>query len=337
MTISAPDRSNPKQWILQSLWLSMLLVSCGQPAQEPVTLRYPHGWRLQPDEISTRVTLAQEFTQQTGIQIREMPAPDNTFDQLDLWRKLLKGDTSGIDLLGMDMIWSATLDPYLIDLAPYSATEVSSLEPQLLPDYTVNGRLVAIPDQVNVGALEYRSDLLREYGYDHPPRTWNELERMAKRIQAGERAKGKKDFWGYVWQGVATEALTCNALEWQVARGLTHLCISCDRLPNPCRFVYRLPVCVYRSCARLPNGESRFCFPDSELQLARTPRTRGLFSRCATVWASRDGPSSPRRFNSVLKRCVRPTTQIREWDMRRRVGRRLLPFSTALSLHEPVL
>jgi len=97
--------------------------------------------------------------------------------------------------------------------------EISSLEPQLLPDYTVNGKLVAIPDQVNVGALEYRSDLLRKYGYDHPPRTWDELERMAKRIQAGERAEGKKDFWGYVWQGVAAEALTCNALEWQVSEG----------------------------------------------------------------------------------------------------------------------
>ena len=39
------------------------------------------------------------------------------------------------------------------------------------------------------------------------------------KIQTSERAKGKKDFWGYVWPGAAAESLTCNALEWQVDEG----------------------------------------------------------------------------------------------------------------------
>jgi trehalose/maltose transport system substrate-binding protein len=107
----------------------------------------------------------------------------------------------------------------LIDLRPYLAAEIPLLEPQLLPSYTVNGKLVAVPFNVPLGALEYRTDLLREYGYDHPPKTWTELESMAERIQSGERAKGVKDFWGYVWQGADGEALTCNALEWQAAAG----------------------------------------------------------------------------------------------------------------------
>jgi trehalose/maltose transport system substrate-binding protein len=42
---------------------------------------------------------------------------------------------------------------------------------------------------------------------------------MAARIQAGERAEGRKEFWGFVWQGAADEVLTCDALEWQAADG----------------------------------------------------------------------------------------------------------------------
>jgi trehalose/maltose transport system substrate-binding protein len=196
--------------------LAMLLGSCGQSAPE-VTLNYLRpGWPLLDP---TELPLLQQFTRETGIQLKTLPFPENSLDQLDLSRKLLQEGSSGPDVLGIDLIWSGVLEGDLTDLRPYLAAEISALKPQLLPSYTVGGRVVAIPLGAQIGVLEYRTDLLREYGYDHPPKTWDELERMAERIQTGERAKGKKDFWGYVWQGAATEALTCNALEWQVAEG----------------------------------------------------------------------------------------------------------------------
>ena len=197
--------------------LAMQLVSCGQSAREPVTLTYLRpGWPLlDPSELP----LLQQFTRETGIQLKTLPFPENSLDQLGLSRKLLQEGSSGPDVLGIDLIWSGVLEGDLTDLRPYLAAEISALKPQLLPSYTAGGKVVAIPLGAQVGVLEYRTDFLREYGYDHPPKTWDELERMAERIQAGERAKGKKDFWGYVWQGAATEALTCNALEWQVAEG----------------------------------------------------------------------------------------------------------------------
>ena len=209
--------------------LAMLLDSCRQPAREPVTLTYPHGWWSEPDELAKGAALSHQFTQETGIHIRNILTPENTLDGLDLLLKLLRRGSSGADVLDVDLIYSAVLEPDLIDLQPYSTAEISSIEPQLLPSYTVNGKVVALPYQVNVGALEYRTDLLREYGYDYPPKTWDELEVMAARIQAGERAKGRKDFWGYVWQGATSEALTCDALEWQASEGGGRI-IESDRI-----------------------------------------------------------------------------------------------------------
>jgi trehalose/maltose transport system substrate-binding protein len=49
---------------------------------------------------------------------------------------------------------------------------------------------------------------------------------MAVQIQAGERAKGKEDFWGFIWAGaIATdsEQLTMEGLEWQAAEGGGHI------------------------------------------------------------------------------------------------------------------
>jgi trehalose/maltose transport system substrate-binding protein len=196
---------------------SLVLGSCHTSKPEPISLSYLRlGWS-QPDDPPGTEPLPLQFTRETGIRVRDLPVPETTLDQLELSRRLLKQVGSGPDVLNVDVIWPGVLESDLVDLRHDLADEINSLEPQLLQSYSANGKLVAIPYTVQIGLLQYRSDLLREYGYQHPPRTWDELETMAARIQAGERAKGNKDFWGYVWQGAAAEALTCNAIEWQAA------------------------------------------------------------------------------------------------------------------------
>jgi trehalose/maltose transport system substrate-binding protein len=164
----------------------------------------------------------QQFTRETGIRVKLLPSPESVREQLALWRELLRTGASGPDVYTLDVIWPGTLNDDFIDLRPYFANEISADFPAIAASYIVDNKLVAVPYDANIGLLYYRTDLLRQYGYHAPPRTWDELESMAARIQAGERAKTKKtkkEFWGFVWQGAATEALTCNALEWQAAEG----------------------------------------------------------------------------------------------------------------------
>jgi trehalose/maltose transport system substrate-binding protein len=206
--------------MLIPLFIAATLSACQQSAPEPVTLNYLRLEWIPPYELPATEALSRKFTRETGVGLRHLRGvQEETLDQLTLTRKLLQEGGSGPDVLQIDVTWLGVLQADLTDLRPYFAAESSSMGPGVASSYTIGGKVVAIPYQNQVGVLEYRADLLREYGYDHPPRTWDELERMAVRIQTSERAKGKEDFWGYVWPGAAAESLTCNALEWQVAEG----------------------------------------------------------------------------------------------------------------------
>jgi trehalose/maltose transport system substrate-binding protein len=188
-------------------------------ASEPVTLVLLYNdWDV-PDQLPGPDQILKEFTRETGIQVKQLPPPEGALNELALWRELLQKGSPTPDVYGIDVIWPEILADHFLDLKPYFAAELAAKDRLLVKSYSVGEKLVAMPYHANVPTLLYRTDLLRKYGYKAPPKTWDELEKMAARIQAGERAAGKKDFWGYVWQGSAGEALTCNALEWQYAEG----------------------------------------------------------------------------------------------------------------------
>jgi trehalose/maltose transport system substrate-binding protein len=234
--ISKPSNSairiSPFNWpgLLKIRGVSVLLLGfclggCRPSSQEPVTLTF-----LDPEwshDLQVRRAISdealQEFTRQTGIRVKHLPAPETSPEQLALTRDLLEKRAVAPDVYGIDVIWPGILGDYLLDLKPYFTSELSSEDPEVVANYTVLGKLVAMPYHANIGILFYRADLLRRYGYNEPPRTWDELEKIAVRVQAGERSKGERDFWGYVWPGAAGEGLTCLALEWQVDEGGGHI------------------------------------------------------------------------------------------------------------------
>jgi trehalose/maltose transport system substrate-binding protein len=176
------------------------------------------GFGLRAGEQLKRNAL-DEFTRTTGIGVDLVPSWGSSAEQLYQTSKLLELRANPPDVYLIDVVWPGTLGPDLLDLTPYAGSDVREQLPALVKNDTVQGRLVSLPFYVNVGMLYYRTDLLKKYGFQKPPATWDELSAMSARIQQGERAAGNPDFWGFVWQGAAYEGLTCDALEWQDSFG----------------------------------------------------------------------------------------------------------------------
>lgn len=162
-----------------------------------------------------------DFTRKTGIAVKLLPFGDSDMgarrSQDMVW---LKEHASTPDVYESDIIDIGTLAPYMLDLSQYLNEDDRQNMPAVMQNFTFNGRAVALPVHTDIGLLFYRTDLLKKYGYAHPPKTWDELEVMAAWIQAGERASGNAGFWGFVWEGSAeNEGLIYTALEWQASSG----------------------------------------------------------------------------------------------------------------------
>lgn len=161
-----------------------------------------------------------EFERLTGAKVNVLETPDLVQDRLGLYLQFLGARSADIDVYQIDVIWPGILAEHALDLSDkVPQEEIAKHFPTIIENNTVDGRLVALPWFTDAGLLYYRSDLLAEYGFNGPPKTWEELTEMARVIQEGERAKGNASFWGYVWQGNRYEGLTCVALEWQASFG----------------------------------------------------------------------------------------------------------------------
>lgn len=164
--------------------------------------------------------LVKDFTEQTGIEVEQVVAPQSATDMLAQMLQFLGAGSADIDLYQIDVIWPGIVADHAVDLKEYiPQEEIDAHFPAIVENNTVDGKLVGMPWFTDAGLLYYRTDLLEKYGYAAPPKTWDELTEMATKIQEGERGEGNESFWGFVWQGSNYEGLTCDALEWQISEG----------------------------------------------------------------------------------------------------------------------
>ena len=180
---------------------------------EPVTVTVLGSGVGQEQEL-TRAGAQRYMDAHPNVTVNVLDLPDQVDDVLALYLQNFQAQSAEFDVLQIDVIWPGDLQQHLVDLNEYGAQEVVDQHfPTMVENNTVDGRLVALPWFTNGAVLYYRTDLLEKYGFAGPPKTWDELETMARTIQEGERAQNP-DFTGFVWQGNAYEGLTCDALEW---------------------------------------------------------------------------------------------------------------------------
>ncbi|HEY3482576.1 MAG TPA: ABC transporter substrate-binding protein [Streptomyces sp.] len=119
----------------------------------------------------------------------------------------LRSGSDRYDVLNIDVAWNTEFAAAGW-LAPLNAARFPTKEflPPVVNTATYNGRLYALPYVTNAGLLYYRKDILDREG-DKPPRTWAELERLAKTVAP------KYGLDGYAGQFLPYEGLTVNAAE----------------------------------------------------------------------------------------------------------------------------
>jgi trehalose/maltose transport system substrate-binding protein len=167
-----------------------------------------------PDESGPTAKLIHAYNQKNKgkyrIAFREGNA--DTRQRLDKLRTQFQAGEEDLDVILGDVIWTSELaaSGWVSDMSDrFPESDRQKFLPGSVDAITFDGKPYAMPWFTDTGLLYYRKDLLKESGYDAPPKTWDELKTMARRVREKSGTK-----FGFVFQGARYEGGVCDGCEY---------------------------------------------------------------------------------------------------------------------------
>ncbi|WP_313254770.1 sugar ABC transporter substrate-binding protein [Stenotrophomonas sp.] len=160
------------------LCLSGVLVGCGGRPQDGTTLRF---WAMGREAEVVGELLREFEAENPGIHVEVQNIPWTAAHEKLLTAYAAEGLP---DVCQLGNTWIAefatlqALEPLQARADASAVVDQADYFPGIWDTNVVEGQLVGIPWYVDTRLLFYRKDLLRQAGYDHPPRTWAEWEQV---------------------------------------------------------------------------------------------------------------------------------------------------------------
>jgi multiple sugar transport system substrate-binding protein len=172
-----------------------------------------------PQEVDYWEKLIREYEKSTGEEVQVVVQPTDSDQRRQGLVVSLQAKQPDPDVFMMDVVWIGQfvksnwiqpLDSHISE-SKFDTSAFFSKVLNLVDSY--DGKLYALPVNIDGGLLYYRKDLLEKYNYPFPPETWHQLVEYSENIQSQER-KTNPNFTGFVWQGAQYEGLVCTFEEF---------------------------------------------------------------------------------------------------------------------------
>src|SRR5215208_8125877 len=131
------------------------------------------------------------------------------FDQL---KTEFQAGGNETDVILGNVPWTAEFaeNGWIVDVSSrFPEGERSKFVKGQIQSLTYENKIWGVPWLGDAGLLFYRRDLLERSGFSEPPKTWEALKEMAKKVVQDSGTR-----YGFVFQGANNESGVCNGLEY---------------------------------------------------------------------------------------------------------------------------